>query len=458
MTRSRTGPREIPKGEFFGHPRGLAFLFMTEMWERFSYYGMRALLVLYMVRYLLLPGHEDAIGLGALRSAIESIFGSLGVQPFASQIYGLYTGFVYLTPFFGGLLADRVLGQRRTVILGAALMAAGHFMMAFEPLFLVALAALILGNGAFKPNISTQIGKLYAPGDHRRDRAYSIFYVGINVGAFLAPLVCGTLGEKLGWHYGFAAAGIGMTIALLVYVASAPVLPPDEIRRAKLARNGERPLQSSDRGAVLALIALFLPVALFWATYEQQGNTIALWALEHTDRSIDLILWRGDIPVTWFQAFNPFMIFAFTPLVIRLWTWQEERGMEPSTVTKMALGCLLVALSYLIMACAAWSAKGNAATWLWLFAYFTVITIGELYVSPIGLSLVSKIAPPRFVSAMMGLWLGTSFAGNFIAGWLGSFWSAMDKMSFFLMIAAVAAAASAAIFSFNRPLKGLLRE
>jgi proton-dependent oligopeptide transporter, POT family len=457
MALSPTRPLPGPKGDFLGHPRGLAFLFATEMWERFSYYGMRALLVLYMVRYLLLPGHEDVIGLSAARGVIESIFGPLGVQPFASQIYGLYTGFVYLTPFFGGLLADRVLGQRRTVILGAALMAAGHFMMAFEPLFLFALAALILGNGAFKPNISTQIGKLYAPGDHRRDRAYSIFYVGINIGAFLAPLVCGTLGEELGWHYGFAAAGIGMTIALSIYLFAAPVLPPDEIRKTKSAGDGKKPLDRNERRAAFALIALFFPAALFWATYEQQGNTIALWALEHTNRSIDLILWRGEIPVTWFQAFNPFMIFAFTPLVISFWAWQEKHGREPSTVSKMALGCFLVALSYLVMACAAWSAKGNFATWWWLFAYFIVITIGELYVSPIGLSLVSKIAPPRIVSAMMGLWLGTSFAGNFIAGWLGSFWSVMDKTSFFLMIAAVAAAAGAAIFSFNRPLKGLLQ-
>jgi proton-dependent oligopeptide transporter, POT family len=458
MALSPTRPLPGPNADFLGHPRGLTFLFTTEMWERFSYYGMRALLVLYMVRYLLLPGHDDVIGLSAARSVMESIFGPLGVQPFASQIYGLYTGFVYLTPFFGGLLADRVLGQRRTVIVGSALMAAGHFMMAFEPLFLFALTALILGNGAFKPNISTQIGKLYAPGDHRRDRAYSIFYVGINIGAFLAPLVCGTLGEELGWHYGFAAAGAGMTIALLIYLAAAPVLPPDELHTTKAAGQSKKPLDQNERRAVQALLALFLPTALFWATYEQQGNTIALWAAEHTDRSIDLIFWKGEIPVTWFQAFNPFMIFAFTPLVIRLWAWQERRVMEPSTVTKMALGCFLVALSYLIMASAAWSGKGNSVTWWWLFAYFTVITVGELYVSPIGLSLVSKIAPPRIVSAMMGLWLGTSFAGNFVAGWLGSFWSAMDKTSFFLMIAAVAAGAGGVIFSFNRPLKSVLPE
>ena len=454
---TQVSTRAAPTDEWFGHPKGLTFLFATEMWERFSYYGMRALLVLYMVKYLLLPGHDDVIGLGAVRGVLESIFGPLGVQPFASQIYGFYTGFVYLTPLFGGWLADHLLGQRRAVILGAGLMAVGHFMMAFEPLFLLALFTLILGNGAFKPNISTQVGGLYAPGDHRRDRAYSIFYVGINVGAFLAPLVCGTLGEEVGWHYGFAAAGVGMTIALAFYLYASPMLPPDEMHKAKAAGLDKEPLDRNEWRAILALIALFLPTTMFWAAYEQQGNTIALWASDHTDRTIDLIVWHGEIPVTWFQAFNPFMIFAFTPFIIAFWTWQEKRGMEPSTVTKMALGCFGVALSYLIMAGAAWSAGGNSAIWWWLFAYFVVITIGELYLSPIGLSLVSKIAPARMISTMMGLWLGTSFIGNFVAGWLGSFWSSMDKMSFFIMIAAVAASAGGVIWSFNRPLKGILR-
>src|SRR6476661_5702089 len=428
MTLSTAGPGPrvaSEESDLFGHPRGLTFLFATEMWERFSYYGMRALLVLYMVKYLLLPGHaENVIGLGALRHLLESMFGPLGAQPFSSHIYGLYTGLVYLTPIFGGILADRVLGQHRTILLGAALMAIGHFMMAFEPLFLFALTVLILGNGAFKPNMSAQVGGLYAPGDRRRDRAYSIFYVGINVGAFLAPLVCGTLGEQLGWHYGFTAAGIGMTIA---------------------------------RG-ILALIALFVPTTLFWATYEQQGNTIALWADDHTDRAINLILWHGEIPVTWFQAFNPFMIFAFTPLVVALWAWQAKRGKEPSTVTKMSIGCFGVTLANLIMVAAAWQAAGDEASWLWLLGYFVVITIGELYLSPIGLSLVSKVAPARMVSMLMGVWLATSFAGNFIAGWLGSFWSRMDKPMFFLMIAGIAMAAGLVILAFERPLRSVIRD
>jgi proton-dependent oligopeptide transporter, POT family len=436
--------------DLFGHPRGLSYLFATEMWERFSYYGMRALLVLYMVKYLLDPARADTVvGLGPFCSALEFVFGPLAPQPLASQIYGFYTGLVYLTPIFGGLLADRVLGQRRTVILGAALMAIGHFMMAFEPLFLLALIVLILGNGAFKPNISTQVGVLYAPGDRRRDRAFSIFYVGINLGAFLAPLVCGTLGEELGWHYGFAAAGVGMTSGLIIYLLAAPSLPPDAFSQAE-------PVDSAlGREAWLsigAIMALMLPVSLFWATYEQQGNTIVLWADQMTDRHF----LGGEIPVTWFQAANPFMIFAFTPLVVALWRWQGPR--EPSTVAKMAIGCFLNAAAYLVMVAAAAQSAGGQASWLWLFAYFVVITVGELYLSPTGLSLVTKVAPVHLLSMLMGVWLSTNFIAGFLAGYLGTFWSSMAKTDFFLLLAIISAAAGVTIALLARPLRAMLRD
>ena len=438
--------------DLFGHPRGLAFLFTTEMWERFSFYGMRALLVLYMVKHLIQPGVADRVlGLGALRHALEAVFGPLAVQPLASQVYGLYTALVYLTPIFGGLLADRVLGQRRTVVIGAALMAAGHFLMAFDALFLPALTLLIIGSGAFKPNISTQVGGLYASGDPRRDRAYSIFYVGINLGAFLAPLVCGTLGEAAGWHYGFAAAGVGMVAGLVIYLVALRTLPPDELHRAA-PRDTAQTLSGDERRAIAALLLLFVPVTLFWATYEQQGNTITLWADTYTDRSLDLWLWRTTIPTTWFQAFNPFMIFAFTPFVVRHWRNQARRGREPSTITKMALGCAGLAVANLIMAVAAWTAGGGRASWLWLAAYFVALTIGELYLSPTGLSLVSKLAPARLLSMLMGVWLATSFVGNFLAGWLGSLWSGMEKPHFFLMMAGIAGLATVAIGACARPL------
>jgi POT family proton-dependent oligopeptide transporter len=438
------------RGDRFGHPRALTYLFATEMWERFSYYGMRALLVLYMVKYLLDPQHAgQVLGLGPFRNALEFVFGPLAPQPLASQIYGFYTGLVYLTPIFGGLLADRVLGARRTVILGAALMAIGHFMMAFEHLFLFALGFLILGNGAFKPNISTQVGRLYAPGDRRRDRAFSIFYVGINLGAFLAPLVCGTLGEELGWHYGFAAAGVGMATGLIIYLAATPALPKDSFAKRETAAV---PMGREAWLSIGALMALMLPVSLFWGTYEQQGNTIALWASEYTDRH----LFGAEIPVTWFQAFNPFMIFAFTPFIVALWRRQGAR--EPSTVAKMAIGCFLNAAAYLVMVAAAWYAGGAPASWLWLFAYFVVITIGELYVSPVGLSLVTKMAPLHLLSMMMGVWLSTSFIGGFLAGYLGTFWSSMSKSDFFLMLAIISAAAGLMIVLLNRPLRSILRD
>jgi proton-dependent oligopeptide transporter, POT family len=437
------------RADLFGHPRGLSYLFATEMWERFSYYGMRALLVLYMVKFLLEPERaRHVIGLSVFKTSLEGIFGPLAAQPFASHIYGFYSGLVYLTPIFGGLLADRVLGQRRTVVIGAALMAVGHFAMAFEQLFLFALGLLILGNGAFKPNISTQVGALYAPGDRRRDRAFSIFYVGINLGAFLAPLICGTLGEELGWHFGFTAAGFGMTAGLVIYLLATPHLPKDAFER-------KPPGVSTTTGArqsIVALLLLFVPVSLFWATYEQQGNTIALWADQFTDRR----LFGGEIPVTWFQAFNPFMIFAFTPFIVAFWRYQGPS--EPSATMKLAIGCFLTALAYLVMALAAWNAGVGKASWVWLLVYFVVITVGELYLSPTSLSLVTKIAPASLLSMMMGIWLATSFVGNFLAGYLGSLWSNMGKIEFFLMLAIISGAASAVIVLLSYPLRSVLRD
>jgi POT family proton-dependent oligopeptide transporter len=322
-------------------------------------------------------------------------------------------------------------------------------------LFLLALLTLIIANGGFKPNTAAQVGGLYAPGDTRRDRAFSILYLGINVGAFLSPLVCGTLGEEYGWHYGFTAAGFGMTLGLVIYLSGYATLPPDKLRR----NSGPHiPLTRDEKRAVYALLVLFIPVTFFWATYEQQGNTIALWADDFTDRSINLLVWQGEIPTTWFQAFNPFMIFAFTPVIVALWSRQARQGREASTVAKMAIGCFWVAFSYLILVVPAWQVGAGKASWLWLFAYFVFITIGELYLSPVSLSLVSKVAPGRILSMMMGIWLATSFTGNFLSGWLGSFWSSMDKASFFLLMAAITGAAGLVIWAFDRPLRPMLKE
>ncbi len=414
------------------HPPGLFVLFFTEMWERFSYYGMRSLLVYYMIKHL----HFT--------------------QVLSSEIYGLYTGFVYFTPLFGGLLADRVLGQRRTVVLGGALMAVGHFLMAVEGLFFPALLFLILGNGAFKPNISTQVGALYPPGDRRRDRAFSLFYMGINLGAFFSPLVCGTLGERIGFHWGFAAAGVGMVTGLVVYLRGQRHLAPDLIMasRGKERRKAE-PLSPSDRLRIAAIFAMMALSIVFWSVYEQQGNTMALWADAYTDR----VVFGWEMPASWFQSFNPLMIFLLVPLVNLFWARQGRSGKEPSSVAKMGTGCLLLAAAFLILIPPArgLSASPRASLW-WLAACTFVLTLGEIYLSPVGLSLVTRIAPARMVSLMMGVWFLSSFFGNYLSGYLGTFWGRMPKESFFLLLAGLSFGAGAAFFALRAPLRRAMKD
>lgn len=418
-----------PHELLWDHPRGLYVLFFTEMWERFSYYGMRALLVYYMVKHLMFSHAE------------------------ASQVYGLYTGLVYLTPFFGGLLADRLLGQRRTVILGGVLMSLGHFVMVFESLFYPALGLLVLGNGAFKPNISTQVGNLYPPGDPRRDRAFSIFYVGINLGAFLAPLICGTLGEVYGWHYGFGAAGVGMVIGLGIYIRGRRWLAPDNLdQRAAQSHAPEQSGKSAgdDGNRIVGLVVISLVVMLFWAAFEQQGNTIAMFADVDTDRRV--LGW--EVPATWFQSLNPLFIFLFTPLITAFWAWQSGRGREPSSPAKMAIGCFLLGASFLILMSPAktFATDGVPVSMFWLVGFSAVLTLGELYLSPVGLSLVTKLAPARMVSMLMGVWFLAQFAGNFLAGYLGRFWDVWPQEQFFLMVAGVAALAGIIITGLRRRL------
>jgi POT family proton-dependent oligopeptide transporter len=339
-------------------------------------------------------------------------------------------------------------------------MAVGHFMMAVESLLFPALFLLVVGGGIFKPNTTGQVGSLYAPGDHRRDRAYSIFYVGVNVGATLAPFVCGTLGEEIGWHYGFGAAGVGMLIALAVYLIGFNQLPEDELTKSRAAHREKVPLTKDERRAVLALIVLCIPLTLYWACYEQQGNTVNLFTADNTNRSINLLFWRGEIPVTWFQSVNPFVIITFTPLLIGLWTRQTARGREPNSVIKMTIGCACMTVANLIMVAAAILAgETGKASWLWLVVYIVVLTIGEIYLSPISLSLYSKVAPPQILSTMIAINFVPNFlGGGFLQGWLGSYWSSMGKADFFLMIAAISAVAGIIVWAFDRPLKPILKE
>ena len=456
-----SGPAETspPPREFLGHPRGLAVLFATEAWERFSYFGNAALVVLYMTKYLFDADRlGTVIGLGAVKSALEFFFGPLEAQPLASQLFGFYTGLAYFAPILGGLVADRLLGRHRTILVGGVFMAAGHFMMAFEALFLLALLMLIIGIGAFKPNISTQVGALYAPGDDRRDRAYSIFYLGINVGAFLAPLICGTLAVQYGWHYGFGAAGVGMLISLAIYLGGRPTLPADHSPRTSLVAPENKPLDARERRAVLALVASCALVTLFWAAFDQQSNTVLLWAEDFTDRSIDLGFWRGEVPSPWFLALNPLMIFLLTPLIVERWARQGRRGTEPFPISKMAFGCLCLALANLLMAGAGLATAGKASV-AWLMGYFVLATIGELHLAPVGLALISKLAPARMTSIIMGIWFATTLPADILAGYLGGFWSSMAKANFFLMIAFIAALGSIALWVTSHAVqKWVVRE
>ncbi|HKV03750.1 MAG TPA: peptide MFS transporter [Candidatus Acidoferrales bacterium] len=440
---------------FFGHPLGLFFLFFTEMWERFSYYGMRALLVLYMVDHLIKgaqSGTSHVLGFATLQHGLEAVFGPLAIQPLASQIYGLYTAFVYFTPIFGGMLADRVLGQRKTVIVGAILMAIGHFLMAAESMFLVALCVLILGNGCFKPNLATQIGSLYPPGDPRRDRAYSIYYMGVNLGGFLSPLVCGTLGQVYGWHYGFGAAGVGMVTGLVLYLAGQRYLPADQLTRARLssAEKVKAPLTPAEWKAIIGLIVLCALTMVFWGVFEQQGNTLQIFA----DRNINWHVFGRQLPSTWFQSADPLFIFLLTPFLNMFWSWQSSRRKEPGSVTKMAAGCALLGVAFLPLIFISSGLRAEQrVNLLWLLACAFVYTVGELYLSPVGLSLVSKVAPARLVGMLMGMWFLANFFGNYLAGYLGTFYEKMSREAFFSVLLVLGVAAGAAILALSAPLR-----
>ncbi len=446
--------KKLSGKEYFGHPSGLFVLFLTEMWERFSYYGMRALLVLYMTQYLLKdPAKaQEVFGFNALQSFLISTFGQLNIQGMSSQIYGLYTGFVYFTPFFGGIIADKYLGQYRTVYLGGILMAIGHFLMASEQMFLLALLFLILGNGAFKPNISTQVGLLYKPGDKRRDGAFTIFYMGINLGAMLSPLVCGTLGQKVGWHWGFGAAGVGMLLGLFVYWLGSDLIPRGE-KVAKKTTEKKAPLTRDEWAGVVALMVLCTLNIMFWAIYEQQGNTLQLWADERTN----WMFLGFQVPSSWFQIMNPAMIVLFAPFLDRIWAKQAKKDREPNSVTKMGIGCILCGLAYVLMILAAKATpEGERGSIMWLVGTVFVFTMGELYLSPIGLSLVTKVSPPQIVSMMMGAWFLSSFFGNYGTGYLGMFYSKMSKDAFFMMLTVMGVVTGLIFILIRKPMQEAL--
>ena len=327
-----------------------------------------------------------------------------------------------------------------------------------------ALGLLILGMGAFKPNVSTQVGSLYAPEDERRLRAYSIYYLGINIGAFLAPLICGTLGEVYSPHYGFAAAGIAMLVATAIYVHGMRWLPPDELHRERadptLAAAAHAPLKPQEKHAIAGLIGIFALTTFFWATWDQQNITIPLWAADFTNRSVTFGAWTREIPAPWFLALNPLMIFILTPLVIKTWALLARFDREPSDVAKIAFAFFCIAAANLILVAAALANPGAAdkASPLWLVGYFLIGTVGELHLAPVGLAMISRLTPTRMLSLMMGLWLAATFPGDTLGGWLGGLWSSMTKPHFFMLLAAIAAAAGIAVYVLTPLLRRAFQE
>lgn len=438
-----------PSGTFLGHPKGLGFIVFTEAWERFSFYGMQALLVLYMATYLLHPGTvENVIGFAGLHKAIESVFGELSTQALATQLFGIYVGLIYLTPVFGGLLGDRVLGRTRAVLLGAMLMALGHFLMAFESSFLFALTALILGSGLLKGNLAAQVGSLYEKADQRRDSAFSIYNVAINLGATVAPLVCGTLGELYGWHYGFGLAGFGMLIGIGIYLKGRKYLPPDEVRPDV----DKRPkLQPEDIKIVAAIVVLILIASLFWATQAQVWNTYPLWVKGRVARDLFELL----IPVTWFQSIDAFAVLALAPMVLLLWNRQRKKGAEPGDFSKIIIGCCIYAMAF------AWLAMGEAlagtseVALIFPVLFHFILGAGFMYVGPIMMSLISRAAPLSVNAMMVGSYYLSIFIGGMVSGWLGRFYEVLSPAQFWLLHAALVGSGALMVLLIRAPFSRL---
>jgi len=404
---------------WFGQPRGLTVLFLTNMWEQFSYFGMRALLVYYMTKQLLIG------------------------QAQSSFIYGTYTACAYFTPIVGGVIADRFLGKRRAVIIGATIMALGHFMMAFEALFYVALAAIAIGNGLFLPSLPSQVGDLYRRDDPRRGWAFNVYYVGINIGGFLAPLICGTLGEVYGWHYGFGAAGIGMVLGLIIYLVGQPYLPAEQQRQPESAAE---PRTGFDRQTILVLLGIALSVTVFRAAYEQVGNTVALWA----DSGVDRAAGAFQIPMTWFQSLNPLFVMLLTPPLLAYWRRHSHKETQASLIRRMSFGAMIVGFSYLLLAAVALMSGGGLTGWVWLALFFLVLTFGELFILPTGLGLFARLAPPHLGATTVAAWFLVIFSGSLSAGLVGTLWSRFEPRGYFLLLAVIAGISAILLRAMSR--------
>jgi proton-dependent oligopeptide transporter, POT family len=435
---------------FFGEPPALLYLAFTEAWERFSYYGMTALLALYMSQQLLLPGHVEHIaGFAVARHGLEAVFGPMSTLSLASQIFGLYTGFVYFTPVFGGMVADRWLGRRPAVMLGAVLMSAGHIAMAFDVSFLLALFLLVVGCGLLKGNISAQVGALYSEADGPgRTRGFSIYSMGINVGAVAGPLGCGLLAQLYGWHAGFGLAGLLMLIGLATYIAGYSMLAEEAPRAKRLAT--AVPLDGR-QWRVIAALVLVMALTIFQSVaYYQNTNMNLIWI----DRSVDLDFLGFHIPVAWFNSIDPFASILAVPPLIALWRWQAEQGGEPNEIAKIATGAWIAAVANLLVA-AGCLMVGRVSV-LVPIAYDVLLGIAFLYYWPTLLALVSRAAPAGLKATLMGCAFLSLFLSDITLGWLGSFYEHMTPAMFWSLHAAIAATGGILAMVLARPLGRIL--
>lgn len=439
---------EVPKDAprlLFGHPRALAVLAGTEFWDRVSFHGMQSLLTLYMVGQLLLPGHvEHVVGFAAFRHVVESVTGPLRPQALASMIFGLYITSLTFMPIFGGAVGDRVLGRTGAVVLGAILMALGHLCMAFDASFLGALLLLILGVGLFRANLSPQVGGLYAPEDRRRSTAFQIYGAAVNGGAFVAPLITGSLSQAYGWHVGFAFAAVGMMIGLVVYLVGRRELPAQPAR-AQRAR-ASRPLTAAEWRRVALLIALMPLIGAFWVSQSQIWNTYNLWVRDH----LELMMGGFKVPVPWLSSLDGLAPFLTLPPILMFWAWQSKRGREPDEFGKLAIGCLIFGAATFWLGLGQFVLDGQGRTpFLWAVVFHFVSNIGWLYVSPTSSALYNRAAPAPIVATIMALALLAVSIGSLVSGRLGGLYEQLTPMQFWSIHAAITAGGGVAIFLFG---------
>jgi len=429
---------------FLGHPTGLGWLSFAEFWERFSYYGMQALLVLYMTHWLLLPGHVDqVIGFGPFRELLQSLYGVQSPQALASAIFGLYAGLVYLTPIAGGYLADRWTGRTTAVVIGASLMALGHFLMAFEASFLLALLCLLIGVGCFKGNISSQVGALYAEDDPRRGDAFQVFLFSVQIAVIASPFVCGTLGEVYGWHWGFGAAGVGMLIGLAVYLIGRPTLPQEPPRGAARAAEVRSPLTPLEKRNVWILVGLVPVLALSLVGNQEIFNAYLIWA----ESNYQLMFAGRQMPITWILSFGAIISSAAIVASVAFWRWWARRWREPDELLKIAIGVSIAALAPLLLVAASTvvESTGHPVGLGWAIAFEIINDFGFANTFPIGLALYSRSAPKGLAGMLIGVYYLHLFVANLGVGWLGGLLEKMSGSAFWSLHATLIFVAAAAL-------------